>query len=150
MLSHEQQQEQESRLRELRRNAENAKMITQRTQKQEVLAEINALKQEIEKLKKFDGETYIIILMVSIFADIIGLAGLGLIGIFANFPMWLFLAIKLHGQHAMVKRFTVAIILEFIPGLSVAPIYTIATFWIKMNVDKKIKSCIAYRFFAFA
>ena len=109
--------------------------LVQGMQKQELKAKINALKQEIKKSDQFN-DSYIIVLVVSIFIDIIGFLP-DMAGIFANFAMWLFLAIKLYGHHAMVRRMFLAIILEFF--FPWAPIYTVATIWIGWNVDDKIK-----------
>ena len=135
MLSEEQQYDQAAELRQLQVEADRNRQIVRGAQKKELKAEAAALKKEIKKLKKFDEDFYSI-LFVSMFMDIIGIMPMGMTAIFANFPMWLFLAMKLYGHHAMARRFFLALFLEFV--LSWAPIYTVAALWIKSNVDRKI------------
>jgi len=112
------------------------------------IGELKALKQsldelnvEIENLKKFDGETYIMILVVSMIKDVIDPMDFGVAtGMILNSGISVFLFVKLFGHHAMTRRMLIFIGFEFMPFVNIAPIYTIAAIWIKMSVDKEISN----------
>jgi len=133
MLSKAEQQNRAAEIRELQLSEEQDKIIFKGIKKQEAKAQINVLNREIEKLKKFSGQSFYSILMASMFVDGIGL--MPEVGFFANFPMMFFLAIKLYGHHAILKRLFSSTVVEFF--LPIIPVYSTATLWIKSNVDKK-------------
>lgn len=93
---------------------------------------------------KFEGSTFYTVLLLSVVKDLLDILTVGTIGALANFVITPALIMIFFMKRPILKRLLIrfflgSIILEGIFGIAIFPAYTISTFMLKHNANKKIK-----------